>query len=41
MPVVVEQQLVPIAPSYRRSFIDGTVIYNPGTQVIVDVVFRP
>jgi hypothetical protein len=44
MPVVVEQQLVPIAPGYRRGFIDGyAVVYNPGTRVIVDVtaVFKP
>jgi hypothetical protein len=39
LPVVVERQLVPIPSGYRRGLIDGhVVVYNPGTQVIVDVV---
>ena len=38
IPVVVERQLPPLAPTYRRGFIDGyAVVYNPGTQVIIDV----
>ena len=39
MPVVVERQLVVLPPDYRRGVIDGyAVVYNPRTQVIVDVV---
>ena len=39
LPVVVEQQLVPIPAGYRRGFIDGSVVvYSPRTQVVVDVV---
>ena len=39
LPVVVEQQLVPIPAGYRRGFIDGAVVvYSPRTQVVVDVV---
>lgn len=44
LPVVVERQLVPLPPGYRRGYIDGSiVIYSPRTQVMIDVVslFRP
>jgi hypothetical protein len=38
MPVVVERELPPLSGGYRRGFIDGyAVVYNPGTQVIIDV----
>ena len=38
LPVVVERQMVPVPIGYRRGFIDGyAVLYNPGTQVIIDV----
>ena len=38
IPVIVERQLVPVPADYRRGFIDGyAVIYNPRTQVIVDI----
>lgn len=37
-PVVVERELVVLPSGYRRGVIDGNaVIYNPRTQVIVDV----
>ena len=37
-PVVIERQLVPLPPEYRRGIIDGyAVVYSPKTQVIVDV----
>ena len=37
-PVVVEQQLVVLPPEYRRGIIDGyAVVYNPHTQVIIDI----
>jgi len=39
LPVVVERELVPLPPAYRRGYIDGTVVvYSPQTQVMVDVV---
>jgi hypothetical protein len=39
LPVVVERQLVVLPPDYRRGVIDGyAVVYNPRTQVIVDIV---
>jgi ABC-type Zn2+ transport system substrate-binding protein/surface adhesin len=39
LPVVVEQQLVPVPSGYRRGYIDGyAVVYSPGTQVVVDIV---
>jgi len=39
VPVYVERQLPPIPPDYRRGFIDGNVVvYNPRTQVMIDVV---
>lgn len=38
MPVVVERELVALPTGYRRGVIDGhAVIYNPRTQVIIDV----
>ncbi len=38
LPVVVERQLIPLPPDYRRGFIDGqVVVYSPRTQVVVDV----
>ena len=38
LPVVVERQMVPVPSGYRRGIIDGyAVLYNPGTQVIIDV----
>lgn len=37
-PVVLERQLVRLPPPYHRGFIDGyAVVYNPRTQVIIDV----
>ena len=37
-PVVVEQELVALPSGYRRGVLDGhAVIYNPRTQVIIDV----
>jgi len=37
-PVAVEQQLVVLPPEYRRGIIYGyAVVYNPRTQIIVDV----
>ena len=39
IPVVVERQLVVLPPDYRRGVIDGyAVVYNPRTQVIVDIM---
>lgn len=39
MPVVVEQQLVPVPQGYRRGYIDGyAVVYNPSTQIVIDFV---
>jgi len=39
IPVVVERRLVALPPEYRRGFFDGyVVVYNPHTQVIVDIV---
>jgi hypothetical protein len=39
VPVVVERQLVVLPTEYRRGIIDGqAVVYNPRTQVIVDIV---
>lgn len=38
-PQAIERQLVPLPDGYRRGVIDGhAVIYNPRTQVIVDLV---
>jgi hypothetical protein len=38
-PVAVERQLVVLPPEYRRGFIDGyAVVYNPRTQVVIDVM---
>ena len=37
-PVVVERELVALPSGYRRGVLDGhAVIYNPRTQVIIDV----
>jgi hypothetical protein len=37
-PVALEHQIAVVPPGYARGVIDGhAVIYNPGTQVIVDV----
>jgi hypothetical protein len=39
IPVVVEQELIPLPNGYRRGVIDGyVVVYSPRTQVVVDVV---
>jgi len=39
LPVIVERQLVALPPDYRRGVIDGyAVVYNPRTQVVIDVV---
>jgi Ni/Co efflux regulator RcnB len=39
VPVVVERQLPPLPPDYRRGFIDGNVVvYSPRTGIMVDVV---
>jgi len=39
LPVVVEHELEPLPPGYRRGYIDGSVVvYSPQTQVMVDVV---
>src|SRR5919197_3385549 len=39
LPVAVERRLVVLPPDYRRGVIDGyAVVYNPRTQVIVDIV---
>jgi len=39
VPVVVERRLAPLPPAYRRGVIDGyVVVYQPRTQVVVDVV---
>jgi hypothetical protein len=39
LPVVVERQLVVLPPEYRRGVVDGyAVVYDPRTQVVVDVV---
>lgn len=39
LPVVVERELVPLPPGYRRGYIDGTVVvYSPQTRVMIDVV---
>src|SRR6266849_6694743 len=39
VPIVVERQLAPLPGDYRRGFIDGSVvIYNPRTQIVVDVM---
>ena len=39
LPVAVERQLVVLPPEYRRGVVDGyAVVYNPRTQVIIDVV---
>ena len=38
LPVVVERQLVVLPPEYRRGMIDGyAVVYNPRTQIVIDV----
>ena len=38
-PVVVERQLPVLPPEYRRGYIEGyAVVYNPHTQVVVDVM---
>ena len=38
LPIVVERQLVVLPPDYRRGVIDGyVVVYNPRTQIIVDI----
>ncbi len=38
MPVVLERDMVVLPPDYRRGVIDGhAVVYNPKTQVILDV----
>src|SRR5262245_5111297 len=37
-PVPVERQLVVLPPDYRRGYIDGyAVVYNPRTQVVIDI----
>lgn len=37
-PVAVERELVVLPPGYQRGVIDGhAVIYNPRTQVIIDI----
>src|SRR5258706_829075 len=39
VPVVLERQLVPLPPEYRRGVIDGHfVVYNPRAEVVIDVV---
>jgi hypothetical protein len=39
MPAVVERQLIALPPEYRRGVIDGyAIVYNPRTQVMIDVV---
>lgn len=39
VPVMVERQLPPVPPEYRRGFIDGNVVvYSPRTGVMIDVV---
>jgi hypothetical protein len=39
LPVVVERELEPLPPGYRRGYIDGSVVvYSPQTQVMIDVV---
>lgn len=38
-PAAIERELVVLPPDYRRGVIDGhAVIYNPRTQVIIDLV---
>lgn len=38
LPVVVEQRLTPLPSGYRRGFMDGyAVVYNPGTQIVIDI----
>ena len=38
-PIAVERQMVALPPEYRRGFIDGyAVVYNPRTQVVIDIV---
>jgi hypothetical protein len=38
-PATVERQLVELPPEYRRGVIDGyAVVYNPRTQVVIDVM---
>ena len=38
LPVVVERRMAPIPVDYRRGVIDGSVvIYNPRTQIVIDV----
>jgi len=37
-PLAVERQLVVLPPQYRRGYIDGyAVVYNPRTQVVIDI----
>jgi hypothetical protein len=39
MPVVVEQQLVPVPTGYSRGYLDGyAVVYSPRTHVVIDFV---
>lgn len=39
VPMVVERQLPPLPPDYRRGFIDGNVVvYAPRTGIMIDVV---
>ena len=39
VPVVVERQLPPLPPEYRRGFIDGNVVvYSPRSGIMIDVV---
>jgi hypothetical protein len=38
-PVAVERQLPVLPPEYRRGYIEGyAVVYNPHTQVVIDVM---
>ncbi|MBZ5556541.1 MAG: hypothetical protein LAO77_04630 [Acidobacteriia bacterium] len=39
LPIVLERQLVPLPPEYRRGVVDGhVVVYNPRAEVVIDVV---
>jgi hypothetical protein len=39
LPVVVERELMPLPPGYRRGYIDGAVVvYSPATRVMIDVM---
>ena len=42
LPPDVERRLVVLPPTYRRGYIDGSiVVYSPSTQIIVDVMRIP